>query len=552
MKKLPLLYLFLFCTISLFINCSSNERVEEKLSTAYSLLNTNPDSALSILSTINRHSLRKPITARYALLYSIAQDKSGTDVTDDSLLSIAKSYYDNKETDSLYAKFCYYQGLYYVHLDSLKLAEDYLWKSINSAEVQGDKYTEYLACFQMRRALKIRNPKKALVYAQKALELYESMNQNNISNQIYLIREVGTGYYMIGEKDSALVYMNKALHLAISSNNQELSGKTYHSISQIQLSMNRPDSALYYAKMAWNTSSERDPSLYSHMAGCYIRLDSLDQAEELLKTATKIPSSVYTKYNIYNRLLSINLSKHGNKDAEVYSDSVQALLKRLYYSSESDNAIYQEDNHQLTTQKNEIETLFNKSLSVSIVMITLMIIVVLLVIYSLYISKKNAKITLNYERKCYEQEKRISEVEHKKQLEIERMQFENKEKQLALMKSFFLLKSNYEKQLNEYKTKLRIADLQEEDWLVIEIFLNENFSNFVTLLWNTHPNLTENEVRDCMLLKIGLTNPEMERFYGISNPSVKQRLLRLKNKLGISEKTISAREYIQSLVTEST
>lgn len=537
MKKLPLLCLFLFCTISLLISCSSSERVEGKLSTAYSFLNTNPDSALSILSTIDRHSLHTPLSARYALLYSIAQDKSGLDVTDDSLLSIARSYYDNKETDSLYAKFCYYQGLYYVQIDSLKLAEDYLWKSINSAETQGDKYTEYLACFQMRRALKIRNPKKALIYAQKALELYESMDQNNISNQIYLIREVGTGYYMIGEEDSALVYMNKALHLAISSNNQELSGKTYHSISQIQLSMDRPDSALYFAKIAWNTSSKRDPSLYSHMAECYIRLDSLDQAENLLNQAAQYPSRIDTRYTIYNRLLNIGLKRNGNSKIFAYSDSVQALLKRLYYSSESDNASYQEDNHQLTTQKTEIEVLFSKSLLISILVITLLIIIVLLVVYSFYISKKNAKIMLDYERK---------------KLEIERMQFEIKEKQLALMKSFFLLKSDYKKQLDEYKSNLRITDLQEEDWLVIEIFLNENFSNFVTLLRNTYPNLMENEVRDCMLLKIGLTNPEMERFYGISNPSVKQRLLRLKNKLNISEKTISAREYIQSLAFENT
>lgn len=552
MKRVPLLCLFLFCTISILISCSSNERVEEKLSTAYSLLNTNPDSAISILSTIDRHSLHTPLSARYALLYSIAQDKSGLDVTDDSLLSIAKSYYDNKETDSLYAKFCYYQGLYYVQIDSLKLAEDYLWKSINSAEAQGDKYTAYLACFQMRRALKIRNPKKALVYAQKALKLYESMNQDNTSNLIYLIREVGTSYDIVGEEDSALIYMNKALHLAIFSNNQELSGKTYHSISQIQLSMDRPDSALYFAKIAWNTSSKRDPSLYSHMAECYIRLDSLDQAENLLNQAAQYPSRIDTRYTIYNRLLNIGLKRNGNSKIFAYSDSVQALLKRLYYSSESDNASYQEDNHQLTTQKDEIEALFSKSLLISILVITLLIIIVLLVIYSFYISKKNAKIMLDYERKCHEQEMKISEVEHKKQLEIEKMQFEIKEKQLALMKSFFLLKSDYKKQLDEYKSNLRITDLQEEDWLVIEIFLNENFSNFVTLLRNTYPNLTENEVRDCMLLKIGLTNPEMERFYGITIPSVKQRLLRLKNKLGISEKAISAREYIQSLAFENT
>lgn len=552
MKKLPLFCLFLFSTISILVSCSSNERVEGKLSTAYSLLNTNPDSALSVLRTIDRHSLQKPISARYALLYSIAQDKSGLDVKDDSLLSIAKSYYDNKETDSLYAKFCYYQGLYYVHVDSLKLAEDYLWKSINSAEAQGDKYTAYLACFQMRRALKIRSPKKALIYAQKALELYESMNQNNISNQIYLIREVGAGYEAVGKKDSALICMKKALPLASSTNDSILIGRIYHSISIAQLGMNRVDSALYFAKTAWNTSSERDPSLYSHMAGCYIRLDSLEQAEKLLKTATKIPSSDYTKYNIYNRLLSINLSKHGNKDAEVYSDSVQALLKRLYYSSESDNASYQEDNHQLTTQKNEIETLFNKSALAGLVMVTLLLIIILLVLYTYFNSKKNAKIKLNYERKSHEQEIKILEFEHNKLLEIERIQLENKEKQLALMKSYFLLKSHHEKQLHEFKTQLKTADLQEEDWLEVEIFLNDNFSNFVILLRNAYPNLAENDVRDCMLLKIGLTNSEMERFYSISLPSVKQRLLRLKNKLGISEKTISAREYIQSLSIENT
>ena len=39
-----------------------------------------PDSALRMLQTINRRSLRGETLARYALVYSIAQDKSGQEI----------------------------------------------------------------------------------------------------------------------------------------------------------------------------------------------------------------------------------------------------------------------------------------------------------------------------------------------------------------------------------------------------------------------------------------------------------------------------------------
>jgi hypothetical protein len=68
------------------------------------LMQEQPDSALRVLQTINRHSLRGKTLARYALIYSIAQDKSGLDVTNDSLLRIAYEYYSQHPEDSLYAR----------------------------------------------------------------------------------------------------------------------------------------------------------------------------------------------------------------------------------------------------------------------------------------------------------------------------------------------------------------------------------------------------------------------------------------------------------------
>lgn len=46
--------------------------------------------------------------ARYALVYTIAQDKSRLDVDNNSLLRTAYTYYNNQENDSLYAKCEYY------------------------------------------------------------------------------------------------------------------------------------------------------------------------------------------------------------------------------------------------------------------------------------------------------------------------------------------------------------------------------------------------------------------------------------------------------------
>ena len=105
----------------LFVIALSACNDSSKLATihqAEKLMQEQPDSALRVLQTINRHSLRGKTLARYALIYSIAQDKSGLDVTNDSLLRIAHEYYSQHPGDSLYARSQYYMGKYYTLVDS--------------------------------------------------------------------------------------------------------------------------------------------------------------------------------------------------------------------------------------------------------------------------------------------------------------------------------------------------------------------------------------------------------------------------------------------------
>ena len=108
---------------------------------------------MSVLNGINQTKLDKAERARYALVYTIAQDKSGLDVDNDSLLRTAYTYYNNREEDSLYAKCEYYMGKYYMLNDSTELAMECLQKAANASEKQGDKYTQCLAMEKLSLAM---------------------------------------------------------------------------------------------------------------------------------------------------------------------------------------------------------------------------------------------------------------------------------------------------------------------------------------------------------------------------------------------------------------
>lgn len=104
---LPLLLLFTVCSV---ISCSNHKR-QETLNRAQSIMETNPDSALKILSGIDKTGLEsKAERARYALLLSIALDKNYIDTTTFDVLQPAIDYYLIKGTPDDKLRTYYYQG----------------------------------------------------------------------------------------------------------------------------------------------------------------------------------------------------------------------------------------------------------------------------------------------------------------------------------------------------------------------------------------------------------------------------------------------------------
>lgn len=104
---LVLMLLSLACST---ISCSSTKE-QETLNRAEALMESHPDSALIILSTIDKGLLSdKSQKAKYALLMSMALDKNYIDTTSFDVLQPAIDYYLKKGTSDDMLRTYYYQG----------------------------------------------------------------------------------------------------------------------------------------------------------------------------------------------------------------------------------------------------------------------------------------------------------------------------------------------------------------------------------------------------------------------------------------------------------
>lgn len=93
MKRLENIF-FAAVLLMCFASCVHDNRGARLLDEAQMQLESSPDSAFVALDSLDRRHLNtKELQARHALLYSIALEKVGIEVMDDSIINIAIDYY---------------------------------------------------------------------------------------------------------------------------------------------------------------------------------------------------------------------------------------------------------------------------------------------------------------------------------------------------------------------------------------------------------------------------------------------------------------------------
>lgn len=195
-RMIKRLGLFVLCFLA--SSCFAGE-MEKRFDEIEAAISTEPRKAYEALSSLDSYNLRTASQrARYALLMSLACDKSYIDVTEDSLVQIAVRYYHGRR-DIRHRMLSYYS----------------LGRVQHNANNNADAIVSFLQAREWAEAL-ADNHYLGLICRNMA-DLYRECNDDNMALSCYL--ESGKAFYkadspyyaVYSELDAARTYMSKGM-----------------------------------------------------------------------------------------------------------------------------------------------------------------------------------------------------------------------------------------------------------------------------------------------------------------------------------------------------
>ena len=329
----------MFLFVVSFMACSDKQG--KQISAVIPIAENKPDSALSILNKIDQAKLSDKDLALYSLVYTMAQDKSGLDVDNDSLLRNAYNWYKDKPTDTLYAKCEYYMGKYYSLNDSSEKALVCFSNCIRTAKKQNDFYTQSMALFESSHIIREYNPDLAIHYAKDVIIKYNNVKNGPIINRVYGLLNLAECYsYKDGGIAQSISITKQAIRIARKENDTLAISNSYQDLSAFYGVMGLKDSSLYAAKLAFKYKDSLDASAVLSLAWAFVDVDSLQESISLIK---RIPRQEYPRYGsvIFSLLQSIALKKRDFVGVSAYKDSlVYALESEIAANSKAKNIYY--------------------------------------------------------------------------------------------------------------------------------------------------------------------------------------------------------------------
>lgn len=165
----------LVLSIVILSGCTS-VKVKNTLKDVESYISERPDSALSVLESIERADLKgRRSEAHHALLHAMALDKNYIDVTDDSLASVAVRYYQKHGPKKYLARALYYKGLSYFYNKEYDKSIIELSKAEPVAAISDSLYLGFVKVLQSNVHNQNYNSIEEINALEKALEIYRSL-----------------------------------------------------------------------------------------------------------------------------------------------------------------------------------------------------------------------------------------------------------------------------------------------------------------------------------------------------------------------------------------
>ena len=590
-----ILCILIGCTAFLNIRCSGNGKEKTPLPElvhAESVMFDHPDSALHILEAMPMPSARrdKENHALWCLLLTQAQYKQVMKISSDSLVRIAYDYYKPTNNARRKAMSALYMGGVNYNLGNIEESIRFYLEAKTEMEKTNDYKLGYLVMSGLGRIYLYRN---LIEYAFEACQsAYNySVKDSNLRYQMVSLQYLARCYCLLNNLDKAEQIYEQSAELALELKNndfyavvqQELalvyiaqkrfyeslevvqtlqpSSQTYLLRGQIYLCLSKADSALYYLKKS-------------------LRTDNVYTKRSVYKTLYQL--SCDSEFNIYMKEFCDSLL--------FYTDSVMSLDKGkeiIAYKEKYDHQKLITEQQRLKLEKAEAQRV--------LIIVTLCLVVIISVLVYLYqkrLVRKETTIRLQSEQlqayllQLHENESRLqqnrryldelkeqlsrhdsdAEERHVQQEQMARLESENGrllitiddlqhrigdyasrlrdarkdvEQLRSLTEESLKLKEN-ERRLTDYvvdshklvsglRKKSRV--LSDSEWEELMQLCMTAWGDFISRLLACCPQLTEQELRLCVLIRLRFNNTQLASIFAVSPASISQKKFRLKKHL---------------------
>ena len=525
-----------FVMLSVLVSCYQSHKRE--LDLAYTLAESKPDSALAFLNRINQGKLSDEDMVKYALIYYMAQDKSGLDVDNDSLIRIAYDWYGEHQDDSLYASSLYYMGKCFLLNDSMEQAKACLEKSYS---ISDSLHNLNLKCLALDKLIEVEEqlaPYKALKYAKDLVKMYESMPNVSIYNKVAAHLRLGENFFYVDSLKQALNEEKKAYSLAMQAGDNGMLSYVTQGVANVFEQMREKDSCLLYARQAYDLNGTDRFSSQLMLASAYISADSIKQAFAILNEAT--PKTAEDRYSIFYMQSKAAMKTLNYKLAKTFGDSANSCLQDMYRTALKAKISYYTSFLKKESERAKMQGKAEMLRWVFGLIVLLGLIIILFVLYAYWSYRKRSLARIAHEQEIFSQKQQMMEKLHQEELS-------HRDVQLSVMRTYLQKKIEVVEKLNSsVPNESKHIVFSDNDWTELEVFLDSVEDLFVSRLKQKHPNLSKADLRLMMLLRLKLSQKTLASIYCVSEKAIKQKLFLYKDKVGIKNEHFSLRNYIEN------
>lgn len=436
--------------------------------------------------------------------------------------------------------------------DSIRLGETLLRKTIRLAEASEDWHTDYIAYQRLAEALSQSNPEEALRLMKKALSIYEQ-HPDDEKNYVNLLDYAGTyaaqtAYNTEGPFDEALDFINKAYDIAEKNQMTDLMCQTLTSLANIAWAKEDYRQAIDYAHQAKSVATaDLKPGALQVLARSYLSLSMLDSAETVYRQIEP-DDDVHLAYIVQSNLAKIALRRMGAKQVEDDIDDAFEQIEDFYYKALEQKDQYYQETLRQETENQQLEYRSQLYARTLLIVIIAAVIILLAVVLAL-----RYRIRMLRQQREYEQSKLENELLMQEQ-EKQRLQQEATHQKtllhqanevVAFLQDFILERTEVLKKLNQSGDSL--ITLNPHEWSEIERTLNAIDNNRFARIREQYPNMQEDDIRLCILTRLGLSNRTIGNIYCITISAVQHRKLKLKKDVfGESNPDITLEQILNS------